>query len=442
MRSLTRALTVCALLLGLGLPAQAATGTIAPFPKHVFLDNNGNPCNACLVFTYTSGTSTKVTTWTDVNLSSSNTNPIVLDSSGRATIFLSPGVSYKFILSPSTDSDPPVAPIWTVDGVGAVPPTGTATDVDITGTAGENLSASDAVYLSDGSGGTTTGRWYKTDADAPASSTIANAVGFATAAINTGSSGTIRRGGHITGLSGLTAGTLYFVSATGGALTSTAPANQRAILQADSTTAGVILTGEPVATSALQGLIAIGAQTLGTGVKTVDGLTSNTTPTWKPGGAAAVIASGSGILTASVDLTQHANSGTGLTTLSSYSLPAGTLSTGTMAVLCHASGTLAANANTKSIFFKFGGTSSAALMNGGINGTDWALDAMIFRTGAATQKLKAEARTRSAGADLTIDYFTAAETLSGAITILTQAQSGTASSDIVQEIFYCEVAGT
>jgi hypothetical protein len=439
----TVSLIVCfVLLLGMPLsPLGATTGTVAPFPKHVFLNNNGEPCTSCLVFTYLSGSSTKVSTFTDVNLSSSNTNPIVLDSSGRATIFLTPGVSYKFILSPSSDSDPPAAPIWTVDGVGAVPPTGTATDVDIQGVAGEGISAGDAVALSDGSGGGTAGRWYKADADSTFLSSTAQAVGFAIAAITTGSTGTIRRGGKITALSGLTAGTLYFVSATGGALTSTAPTNARAILQADSTTTGVILTGEPEASSTLRGIVNLGTQTLGTGTKTVDGLTSNAAITYKPGTAASAIATGSGILGASVDTAQHANSGTGLTDMSSYTLPANVLANTNTVLLCHAAGTLAANANVKTLYFKFGATSSAALFNGGINGTDWALDAMVFRTGAATQKIKAEGRTRSTGADLSIDYFTAAETLSGAITIKTQSQSGTASSDIIQEVFYCEVSG-
>lgn len=441
MRNLSRLTVSLALvLLTAGEIFAVANGTIAPFPKHQFFDNNGVPCNGCKLFTYTAGTSTKVNTYTEVTLSSANTNPIVLDSAGRCVIFLTPGLSYKFILAPSTDVDPPLSPIWTIDNVQAVPPTGTATDVDVTGTAGESLSAGDAVFLSDGTGGNTTGRWYKTDSDQVYSSSTAQAVGFATAAITSGASGTIRRGGRMTGLSGLTAGTVYYVAAAAGTLTSTAPANQRAILQADSTTAGMVLTGEPIASATVQGVIATAAQTLGTGTKTVDGLVSNAAITYKPGTAASAIATGSGILGASVDTTQHANSGTGLTDLSSYTLPASALANTNTVLMCHAFGTFAANANTKTLTFTFGGTSSQ-LTNGGINSGGWRIDAMIFRTGAATQKMMAEARTRAAGADLIVVSSAPTETLSGAIVIKTKGQSGTASSDILQEAFFCEVSG-
>lgn len=269
-RALTIVLIAVLMTAGLELPARAATGTIAPFPKHQFFDANGNPCNACLLFTYLSGTSTPVSTYSESTLSSANANPIILPSDGRATIFLTPSVSYKFVLAIAGDTTPPSSPIWSVDGVSAVPPAGSATDTDVLGTAGETLAAGDAVAMSDGSGGGTAGRWYKADADLTNLSTAAQVVGFATVAISTGSSGTIRRGGRITGLAGLTAGTTYYISATAGALTSTGPTNARAILQADSTTAGIVLTGEPYASTTLQGVVSIGAQTLA-GVKTFSG---------------------------------------------------------------------------------------------------------------------------------------------------------------------------
>lgn len=437
-------LTACVLMAVLmsGPLFATATGTIAPFPRHQFFDNNGDPCNGCLLFTYTAGTSTKLSTYSEVTLTSANANPLTLPSTGRATIFLTPGLSYKFILAPATDVDPPLSPLWTVDNVGAVPPTGTATDVDISGTAGESLTAGDAVYMSDGSGGTTTGRWYKADADQVYSSSTAQAVGFATAAITTGSSGTIRRGGRITGLSGLTAGTLYYVSATGGALTSSAPTNVRAILQADATTAGVILTGEPLASATVVGVVGLVSQTLGTGVstdvKTIGGLAVNSTPNYKPGGDSALDALASGILTTSVDSVQHANSGTGETDLSSYSLPANTLSANTKSIRVTFWGTLAANANTKTIKFKFGASSFTGYTSTG-NGIPFFGVAIVQRTGAATQKVTVFVQT-STGTSIGASG-TAAETLSGAVTVKTTGQSGTASSDILQENFFVEVLG-
>lgn len=272
MRRTVTLIACLALWLGVSVRmTSAASGTIQPDVFRTYVDNNGQPCASCLVFWYQAGTSTKQSAFSDVGLTTPLANPTTLNSSGRIAAggpFYTPGQSYKVVLAPATDTDPPAAPIVTQDNVGAVPPTGTATDTDVTATAGEGISAGDAVYWSDGSGGATAGRVYRTDADNTYSSSTAQAIGFATAAITTGSTGTIRRGGRITGLSGLTAGVTYFASATAGALTSTAPANSRAILQADSTTAGVILTGEPVATSTLQGVIAIGAQTMGTGIKT------------------------------------------------------------------------------------------------------------------------------------------------------------------------------
>lgn len=272
---LNRALTVILITVlmagGLELPAHAASGTLMPEVKRTFVDNNGDPCSAsCRVFWFVSGTTTKLSAYSDVGLTSALANPTTLDTSGRIAAggpFLTPGLSYKVVLAPAGSDDPPSSPIWTQDNVAAVPPAGSSADTDVTGTAGEALSAGDAVAMSDGSGGGTAGRWYKADSDLTYLSISAQTVGFATTAISAGSSGTIRRGGRITGLTGLTAGTLYFISATGGALTSTAPTNARAILQADSTTAGVILTGEPYASSTLQGVVSTGTQTLA-GAKT------------------------------------------------------------------------------------------------------------------------------------------------------------------------------
>ena len=103
-----------AALLALPSLAAAQSGTVAPSPKFVALDNNGNPCNACLLYTYASGTTTPQATYSDSALTTPNANPVVMDSSGRATVFLS-AVSYKFILKTSAG-----VTLWTVDGVASV----------------------------------------------------------------------------------------------------------------------------------------------------------------------------------------------------------------------------------------------------------------------------------------------------------------------------------
>lgn len=203
-----------------------AVGTIAPLGKHQFFDNDGDPLASGKLYTYAAGTSTPLATYSDVDLLSANANPIVLDSAGRATIYLS-SASYKFVLKTSADST-----IWTQDNVSATPPFNV--DVDVAGTAGEALSAGNAVYLS------TDGLWYRTDADSVLSSILPNAVGMVQAAISSGASGSIRRIGRITGLTSLTPGTVYFASATAGAITATPPTNARLIGVADSSTSIVL----------------------------------------------------------------------------------------------------------------------------------------------------------------------------------------------------------
>lgn len=213
-------------------------GTAYPFVKPQFFDNNGDPAAGYKLFTYIAGTQAKQATYTDANLTSANANPIILDGSGRASIFLLPA-SYQFVLGAPNDTDPPASPIWTVDGVAALAPF--ATNVDIPAVAGENLALAEVCYMSDGAiGGTTAGRWYRADADSVFSSSIAPVLGFPTAAISSGDTGSIRIAGRIDGLGGLATGSRYNVSATAGQLTTSELANHRFVGQADSATSLIL----------------------------------------------------------------------------------------------------------------------------------------------------------------------------------------------------------
>jgi hypothetical protein len=80
---------------------------------------NGVPAVGAKIFTYAAGSSTKQTTYTDEAGTIPQTNPIILDSRGEPTqpIWLTEGLSYKFVFAASTDSDPPVSPIWDIDNV-------------------------------------------------------------------------------------------------------------------------------------------------------------------------------------------------------------------------------------------------------------------------------------------------------------------------------------
>jgi hypothetical protein len=292
-----RILLIVALLAALWPSTAQAQGTIIPFVPQYFTDTNGNPCSGCKLYTYAAGTSTPLATYYTSTLTpgSENANPVIINSGGWPStgyIYLS-ATSYKFILTTSAD-----VVIWTRDNQTAIPTT--SGDVDITGTAGEALSAGDAVYLSDGSGALTAGRWYKTDSDNTYSSTTAAIVGMAPSAISSGASGSIRIGGRMTGLSGLVVGTDYYVSATAGALTSTAPTNARFVGRAETATI-LVMAPNPIRVLGTAGGVLYGtgaafaASAAGTDTKQV--LTSGVAgaPTWK--GGATLLYSNSGTST-------------------------------------------------------------------------------------------------------------------------------------------------
>ena len=217
------------------MASQAAgqSYTLAPYPRLQFFTNTGAVCNGCLLNAYLTGSSTRRDTYSDTS-GTANANPVVLSSSGRATVYLAVGVSYRMVLTDSTGA----TTYFDVDPVTAVP--ASAGNLDITVTAGEALVAGNIVYLSDGSGALTSGRWYLADADNTYASNTAGLVGIATGTIASAGTGTVRIAGRMTGLSGLTTGEFYYASATAGGLTATPPTNQRFIGQADSTTTLVL----------------------------------------------------------------------------------------------------------------------------------------------------------------------------------------------------------
>lgn len=62
-----------------------------------FFDSTGAPLAGGKLFTYLAGTTTPQATYTDPTASVANTNPIILDSLGRAQVWIGPN-SYKFVL--------------------------------------------------------------------------------------------------------------------------------------------------------------------------------------------------------------------------------------------------------------------------------------------------------------------------------------------------------
>jgi microcystin-dependent protein len=69
-----------------------------------FFDNNGIPLNGGLLYTYQAGSSTPLATYTDINGTIANTNPIVLNTAGRLAneVWLTYGFNYKFVLKDSS----------------------------------------------------------------------------------------------------------------------------------------------------------------------------------------------------------------------------------------------------------------------------------------------------------------------------------------------------
>ena len=71
-----------------------------------FFDNSGNVLTGGKIYTYTAGTTTPQVTYTSATGVTAHSNPIILDASGRVPsgeIWLTDGLSYKFLVKTSTD---------------------------------------------------------------------------------------------------------------------------------------------------------------------------------------------------------------------------------------------------------------------------------------------------------------------------------------------------
>jgi hypothetical protein len=109
-------------------PALAyGQGGILPYIDQQFLDDNGNPVASGFICTTITGTTTNLATYpTQIDAdagTNANANPVVLDSAGRASIFLGTGV-YRIVLlkranqgSSSCNGTMTGSAIRTVDGV-------------------------------------------------------------------------------------------------------------------------------------------------------------------------------------------------------------------------------------------------------------------------------------------------------------------------------------
>ena len=79
-----------------------------------YFDNNGVPLAGGLIYTYQAGTSTPLATYTSAAGNIANSNPIVLNASGRppSEIWILGSYSYKFVLQ-----DANAVQIWSMDNL-------------------------------------------------------------------------------------------------------------------------------------------------------------------------------------------------------------------------------------------------------------------------------------------------------------------------------------
>lgn len=82
-----------------------------PYAKIQFFDRNGKPLASGKLYSYVAGTTTPKSTYTSAS-GAANTNPVILDASGRADVWLDSSTSYKFILKDKNDVQ-----LWSVDSI-------------------------------------------------------------------------------------------------------------------------------------------------------------------------------------------------------------------------------------------------------------------------------------------------------------------------------------
>src|SRR5215467_12704303 len=101
-------------LLALAFSAYAqTTAGLMPPPKFQAWTNAGIPCSGCQVFTYAAGSSTLQASYTDSTGGVANSNPVILDAFGRASIWLG-SQAYKIVLEDALGNI-----MYTVDNVTA-----------------------------------------------------------------------------------------------------------------------------------------------------------------------------------------------------------------------------------------------------------------------------------------------------------------------------------
>lgn len=77
---------------------------LTPSPIQKFWNNSGEPLAFGFVYTYSAGTTTPVVTYTDSTAVTSNANPITLNARGECSIWITPNVAYKYVVTDSNNN--------------------------------------------------------------------------------------------------------------------------------------------------------------------------------------------------------------------------------------------------------------------------------------------------------------------------------------------------
>jgi hypothetical protein len=121
------------------------SGSAPILPLIQFTNALGAAVESGTVTTYVAGSLTLTPTWQDEDLTILNTNPIQLDSSGQALIFLDPSIKYKFLLKNAFGA---TVPGWPVDDISNAQAASIAASAALAASGGSALVG----FLQDGTG--------------------------------------------------------------------------------------------------------------------------------------------------------------------------------------------------------------------------------------------------------------------------------------------------
>lgn len=79
------------------------TAYLPPQGRFRAFDDNGAPLAAGKLYTYVTGTSTPLATYTTSSQAVANSNPVILDAAGEADVWIPANTPYRFLLTDSAD---------------------------------------------------------------------------------------------------------------------------------------------------------------------------------------------------------------------------------------------------------------------------------------------------------------------------------------------------